>query len=134
MEEIKLETCKIDCCVIPREYQEIPDQCSIPYALYRLGIAGWVRLSSNLDSTPDRQGRLFRAEITLTVGKLTRLYEFWSGRPYFVDESGRPVDKNYVREFCTTLVNGGTEIRGQWVWTIRDRRAFDTKDCFIKLY
>jgi hypothetical protein len=77
---------------------------------------------------------LIRAEISITVGKLRRIYEYWSGRPYFVDESGHPVDKKYVRKFCTTLVNGGTEIQGQWVWTIRDKTVVDTRNCFIKPY
>lgn len=139
-DDIRLDDCPVDCCVIPRKPDlHTPGQCSMQYALYRLAWRGWVRLCATLEYSQDGQGVL-RARRKLTLNGLTRKYEYWSGRPKWVDNHGYDYHSHpggYERRFTyrpVTLPDGRVQSLGFWVWVLRDEIIDDTRDCFISRY
>lgn len=137
-EHIKSQSCRIDCCVIPRETnRNIVNQCTMQYALYRLAWRGWVRLCATLDTERLSTGERIRASTELVIGRKTREPKWWSGEPEWLDEHGRPCPgpRGYARTFVHRPVprrNGGEKPGGFFVWISEDRRHMldDTLNCF----
>lgn len=138
-EDIRDEACQIDCCVVPREFDsQVPRQCTMQYALYRLAWRGWVRLCATLGSQRDgRSGEVVRVRKSLSLAGWTRKYEYWSGRPVWIDSRGnRHTDhpQRFRRDFvwkARQRGDGALEMDGFWVWTDGTREIFDTLNCFI---
>lgn len=133
-EHIKSRSCLVDCCVIPREYiEDIPHQCTIQYALYKLAWRGWVRLCATLGRAND-----LRAQTDVKIHGCTREYKWWSGEPFWIDRhTGEPCRSPHHirREFYYRSVqqpSGNAKVGGFWVWVDEsDMIVDDTKDCFI---
>ncbi|KAH8691933.1 hypothetical protein BGW36DRAFT_464533, partial [Talaromyces proteolyticus] len=66
VQDIREEDCPVDCCVIPWKRLE-PDQCSIPYALYRLASWGYIRLSGTLECKYEAPGECSWARKSLSL-------------------------------------------------------------------
>lgn len=136
-EDIASEDCPIDCCVIPRKIDPyVVNQTTMQYALYRLAWRGWVRLCATLESKTSG-GQLIRARKSLTLHGYTRKYEYWSGRPVWVDDRNRQyVDhpRGYRREFDyrkRRRQNGAIVTEGYWIWRCGRDVYDDTLNCFI---
>lgn len=129
-DEIESGDCPIDCCVIPREDDgTVADLVTMQYALYRLAWRGWIRLCASLEVRQNSSGDLVRTKIHLSFDGYTRKYKYYSGRPFWVDEYGRPHGhqhpNGFYREFVHT--NNRGKIEGFWRWT---SGHFDTLNCF----
>ncbi|RAL01694.1 uncharacterized protein BO80DRAFT_501618 [Aspergillus ibericus CBS 121593] len=142
VEDISAEDCPVDICVIPRDYDpNIPDQCTMQFALYRLAWRGWVRLCATLECREDRRpGEYVRVPTHLNHGGLTRKYEYWSGTPIWVDHYGRQYlahPSGCRRDFVyrsRPRPNGTAETQGFWVWRSQDGLIEDTPNAFISGY
>lgn len=138
-ENIKKADCPIDCCVIPRAIQ-VPNQCTINYALYRLAWRGWIRLCATLESTTDDLGNLVRTRKSVSINGYRRKNKYWSGDPVWVDNHNQEYDSHphgYLREFIYTShqrQNGTMETHGSWVWRVGDRLISDTTNCLVSGY
>lgn len=103
-------------------------------------MAGWRRLCSTLDSkvvvVEDHLEKTVRARKPLSLDGFIRKHEWWSGKPYWVDNQGRRYTNHpngYSRDFVIRYQ--GEESKGYFVWfalgqEIRD----DTRNCFVPGY
>jgi hypothetical protein len=135
-EDIQREDCVVDICVVPREFQGEPNQCTAQYALYKLACAGWQRLSTTLGFREDRSGTLTRARVHLSLDGFTRKYEYWSGKPIWFDNYNRQYlihPHGYQRVFVYRR-GARREAQGFWTWIVGDQQIDDTLDCFISRY
>lgn len=123
LEHIAAEDCPIDICVIPRRMDpHLPDQCTMQYALYRFAWRGWICLCVTLDSKERRPEELMCVRKSLlSLSGLTRKYEYFSGRPVWVDTRGRQYP-NHPNGCHRDLVyehrprhNGTQEVMAFWV-------------------
>ncbi|KAJ6125817.1 hypothetical protein N7471_010310 [Penicillium samsonianum] len=83
------QICLVDICIIPREEVGYDDQCTMAEGLRALALRDFTRLCATGDSTPTDSGNNIRPSTKLSRVKFDRRYEFWSGRPFWVDRRTR---------------------------------------------
>ncbi|CAG8887483.1 unnamed protein product [Penicillium egyptiacum] len=139
-EAIRDEMCPVDICIIPREELGHGDQCTMAEGLRALALKGFTRLCATGDSVPTESGNNIRSPTKLNLAGFDRRYEFWSGRPFWVDHrtrerrsdhpSGYFRDLRFVR---TRDSDRGPEFKGYWSWFDHEGHLVvdDTTNCFL---
>ncbi|KAL4925818.1 uncharacterized protein BDV17DRAFT_294089 [Aspergillus undulatus] len=123
-EDIRSRDCIIDCWIIPRA----EEYCTFQYALYRLAWRGWVRLSATLDGG-NRDERL---ELEVTIDRMDRRYEYWSGRPIWEVTPGR-YEYVHPNGWQRQWMQNQQQNNGYWFWARpgSQDRVRDTGNCLL---
>ncbi|KAJ5827599.1 hypothetical protein N7447_004362 [Penicillium robsamsonii] len=139
-ENIRDQMCPVDICIIPREEPRHGDQCTMAEGLRALALKGFTRLCATGDSASTNPGNNIRIPTELNLAGFDRHYEFWSGRPLWVERRTRerrfehPYGYSRDLRFVRTRDNGrGPEFKGYWSWFDLDRHLVvdDTTNCFL---
>ena len=135
VQEIADADCFVDICIIPREtVSQSPNQCSMAEGLRALALRGFTRLCATRSSAETERERYNMMPIPLSIGEHERVYEFYSGRPFWKDHDGqihRHHPHGYRRDLAITVQEN--QVKGHWIWLDEYRRqvAIDTENCFI---